>query len=437
MPERTTDARERLRLPADALRWRCDPALFTFETTADLQPEEIIGGQERAVRALDFGLTITQPAYNIFVTGPVGSGRTTYTRKKVTDLAVARPTPPDWVYVYNFQQPDQPVAITLPSGLGDRFRRDMEELVEELKDGIRKVLASEHFAARRSEALRSYEARINEIWQTLEAEARGVGFGLERSPVGVVPVAIGPAGEPLAPEVIDRLAPEQREALQERARALQADIGDALRQVRNLEREAGDALRTLEGEAARLPSPAPPGAARRGGSFARYRVNLLVDNSQTTGAPVVFETNPTYYNLIGKVEYRGEFGAFVTDFTMIKPGALHRANGGFLVLQLNDILTAPLSWEALKRALKGREIRIEHIGEQLGLLPSATLRPRPGSPGTGAGRRRHCPSTPGRSARSAGGTGCCRSTATPWPASWNIAPAWPRIRKNSVPASTR
>ena len=117
MAERTTDARERLRLPADALRWRCDPAFFTFETTADLQPEEIIVGQERAVRALDFGLTITQPAYNIFVTGPVGTGRTTYTRKKVQDLAIARPMPPDWVYVYNFQQPDQPAGISLPSGI--------------------------------------------------------------------------------------------------------------------------------------------------------------------------------------------------------------------------------------------------------------------------------------------------------------------------------
>src|SRR3990172_4720924 len=381
MPERTTDARERLRLPADALRWRCDPALFTFETTADLQPEEIIVGQERAVRALDFGLTITQPAYNIFVTGPVGSGRTTYTRKKVTDLAVARPTPPDWVYVYNFQQPDQPVAITLPSGLGDRFRRDMEELVEELKDGVRKVLASEHFAARRSEALRSYEARINEIWQTLEAEARGLGFGLERSPVGVVPVAIGPSGEPLAPEVIDRLAPEQRvaqravEPLKERYAAHPRVVAYLEALVRDVVEHRDDFKEEEEG--ARLPFPMPPGAVRRGDSFARYRVNLLVDNSQTTGAPVVFETNPTYYNLIGKVEYRGEFGAFVTDFTMIKPGALHRANGGFLVLQLNDILTAPLSWEALKRALKGREILIENIGEQLGLIPSATLRPEP------------------------------------------------------------
>ncbi|MDR7428062.1 MAG: AAA family ATPase [Armatimonadota bacterium] len=422
MAEQTSDARQRLRLPADALRWRCDPAQFTFETTAELQPGEIIVGQERAVRALDFGLSVPQPAYNIFVTGPVGTGRTTYTHKTVRDLAATRPTPPDWVYVYNYQMPDQPMAISLPPGWGQRFRRDMDELVEELKDGIRKVLASEHFAARRSEALRSYEGRINELWQILEAKARRLGFGLERTPVGVVPVAIGPSGEPLSPEVLERLPPEQREELQGRARALQEDIGEALRQVRNLEREARETLRTLEGDAVasvahraveplkeryadhprvvqhleallrdvvehrddfkeeeeppRLPFPVPVPLGRRD-AFARYRVNLLVDNSQTRGAPVVIEANPTYYNLVGKVEYRGEFGAFVTDFTMIKPGALHRANGGFLILQLNDVLMAPLSWEALKRALKSREIRIENIGEQLGLIPTATLRPEP------------------------------------------------------------
>jgi lon-related putative ATP-dependent protease len=423
MVEPTLDTRERLRLAAAAVRWRCDPGLFAFETTAELQPEEIVVGQERAVRALDFGLTISQPAYNIFVTGPVGTGRTTYTQKKVRDVAVARPTPPDWVYVYNFAQPDQPQAISLPPGWGERFRRDMEGLVDEVKDGIRKVLASEHFAVRRGEALRNYEGRINEIWQTLEAKARRLGFGLERTPVGVVPVPISPSGEPLASDVIERLTEQQREELQGRARALQEDIGEALRQVRGLEREARETLSTLEGDAVasvaqrsveplkdryaphprvvayletllrdivehrdefkeeeettpRLPIPLP-GAMRRGEALQRYRVNLLVDNSHTTGAPVVAETNPTYYNLIGKVEYRGEFGALVTDFTMIKPGALHRGNGGFVILQLHDILTAPLSWDALKRALKSREIRIENIGEQLGLIPTATLRPEP------------------------------------------------------------
>lgn len=418
-----TPARERLRLPADAVRWRCDPAVFSFETTAELPAEEIMVGQARAVRALDFGLTVPQVGYNVFVTGPVGSGRTTYTRKKVGDVAVTRPTPPDWCYVYNFQQPDQPVAVSLPAGSGDRFRREIDGLIDELKDGIRKLLASEHFAARRAELVRGYETRINQIWQTLEGEARRLSFTLERTPAGIFPVAIGPSGEPLTPDVIERLGEPQREELQERGRNLQQDIGEALRQVRNLERQAREELRALERDAVssvvdraieplkegyrthprvvdylnglhrdvidhlddfkeeeegpRFPFPMPPGVGRRSDPYQRYRVNLLVDNHQTSGAPVIFETNPTFYNLIGKVEYRGEFGALVTDFTMIKPGALHQANGGYLILQLKDVLMVPLSWEALKRALKSREIRIENIGEQLGLLPTATLRPEP------------------------------------------------------------
>lgn len=422
MAEGQHDMRQRLRLPAASLRWRCDPAVFPFETTAELQPEEIMVGQQRAVRALDFGLTVPQAGYNVFVAGPVGTGRTTYTHKKIRDLAVTRPTPPDWCYVYDFQQPDQPVAISLPSGSGARFRRDVDELIDELKDGIRKLLASEDFAARRTEALRTYEGRINAIWQELEAEARRLGFGLERTPAGIFPVPAGPSGEPLSADVVERLTEQQREALQARARGLQEKIGEAVRQVRNLERQARDELRTLERDAVssvaersiqplkesyaatprvvdylnglhrdvidhledfkeeeetpRLPFPLPA-MGRRGDPFQRYRVNLLVDNSATAGAPVVIETNPTYYNLIGKVEYRGEFGALVTDFTMIKPGALHRANGGYLILQLKDTLMAPMSWEALKRALKSREVRIENIGEQLGLIPTATLRPEP------------------------------------------------------------
>ncbi len=422
MAERSSDARERLRLPAEALRWRCDPSIFEFETTAELQPEEIMVGQERAVRALDFGLSVPQPAYNVFVTGPVGTGRTTYTHKKVKDLAISRSTPPDWCYVYNFHQPDQPMAISLPQGAGAKFRHNVDELIVELQDGIRKVLASEHFAVRRTQALREFEGRINEIWQTLEATARRLGFGLERTPMGVVPVPQSPSGEPLSSEVIEKLSETQRDELQQRARALQEDINESLRQVRNLEREAREALRTLEGdtvasvaqravapvreryaahprvveylealigdvvehrddfkeeeEGQRPPFPLPTMMPRRD-PYPRYRVNLLVDHGETRGAPVVIETNPTYYNLIGKVEYRGEFGALVTDFTMIKAGALHRANGGFLLLQLNDILMAPLSWEALKRALKGRAVRIENIGEQLGLIPTATLRPEP------------------------------------------------------------
>ncbi len=415
------DLRARHRLTTDQLRWTCDPGQFKFKSTAELPTGEAIIGQERAVRAMDLGLTITQPGYNIFVTGPTGTGRTTYTRAKVRDVAAARPVPSDWCYVYNFRQPDQPTVLALPPGVGVQFGKAMEELVEDLKDSIRKLFSGETFEVRRAGLLQSFESRINEIWRELEAQARQLGFILTRSPAGITTVPVGPSGEPLTPEQFNALPQEQRDAIEGRGRDLQEGVAEALRKVRIVEREARDALRELERRAvSSTASPPvtrlkdryrdqpkiveyldhlladvvehlddfkdaeepPPGLpfpmlARRQERFLRYRVNLMVDNSRLQGAPVVMETNPTYYNLLGKVEYRGEFGALVTDFTMIKGGAVQQANGGFLVLQVRDLLTNPLSWEGLKRALNSREARIENIGDQLGLVPTATLRPEP------------------------------------------------------------
>ncbi len=415
------DLRARHRLTPDQLRWTCDPGQFGFKSTAEVPPGEVIIGQERAVRAMELGLMITQAGYNIFVTGPTGTGRTTYTRAKVRDVAAARPVPSDWCYVYNFQQPDQPAVLGLPSGVGVQFRKAMEELVEDLKDSIRKLFIGETFEVRRAGLLQSFESRINEIWRELEAQARQLGFILTRSPAGITTVPVGPSGEPLTPEQFNALPQEQRDAIERRGRDLQEGVAEALRKVRIVEREARDAVRELERravsstasppvtrlkdryrdqtkiveyldhlladviehlddfkEAEELPPSLPfPMPARRQERFLRYRVNLIVDNSRLQGAPVVMETNPTYYNLLGKVEYRGEFGALVTDFTMIRGGAVQQANGGFLVLQARDLLTNPLSWEGLKRALNGREARIENIGDQLGLVPTATLRPEP------------------------------------------------------------
>jgi lon-related putative ATP-dependent protease len=415
------ELRARHRLSPEQLRWTCDPALLPFESTREVQAEEIILGQERAVRALDLGLTVAQPGYNIYIAGPVGTGRTTYARQKIQSAAASRPAPPDWCYLYDFQQPDQPLAVSLPAGQGMQFRRDVEQLLEELKDGIRKLFASDRFETRRSEVLQSFEARINEIWQGLETQARGLGFLLQRTPTGIVTVPVGPSGEPIAQELFAKLPEPQREEIQKRGRELQEGVADALRRVRALEREARDALRELEEQAVRSTAGDPvrrlqekyqetqrivdwlgqlladvverledfkeseepqppfpfPMMARRGDRLQRYQVNLFVDNSHAHGAPVVIEPNPTFYNLFGKVEYRGEFGALVTDFTMIKPGAIQRANGGFLILQVKDVLLNPFTWEGLKRALKSREARIENIGDQFGAIPTATLRPEP------------------------------------------------------------
>lgn len=420
---RQPDLRDRYRMSADQLRWVCDPHTLPFKTTAELQgADEVIVGQDRAVRALDLGLTLHQPGYNVYIAGPVGTGRTTYTRKKVQAAAAARPVPPDWCYVYNFKQPDQPSALSLPPGEGAKFRKDMEELITDLQDAIRKVFASDTFESRRRELVASFEQKTTEIWKELEAKARQLGFAIQRLPTGIATVPVGPSGEPISAEQFTQLTPEQQEEINKHGRALQEEVAETLRRVRAIEREARDAMRELEQRVVRSAAGHPitrlhdryaehpkllayldqvladvvehlddfkeqqeepqvpiplAGLMRRPETFTRYRVNLVVDHSHLQGAPVLEETNPTYYNLAGKVEYRGEFGALTTDFTMIKAGALQQANGGFLILQVRDALTNPITWEALKRALKTEEARIENIGEQLGLVPTATLRPEP------------------------------------------------------------
>ncbi len=416
-----SDLRARHRLTPQQLRWTCDPDVFTFQTTAELPADETIIGQERAVRALDLGLTIKQPGYNIYVTGPTGTGRTTYTQKKVQAVAATRPVPPDWCYLYNFRQPDQPTVLALPPGTGVQFRKAMEELIVDLKDAIRKLFSGETFELQKTELLQSFENRINELWRDLEAQARQLGFALQRTPTGISTLPVGPSGEPLSPEQFNTLAEDQREEVQRRGRDLNERVPETLRKVRTLEREARDGLRELERRAVRSTASHPvarlkeqyahhpkiveyldqlfadvvehledfkeadeqpatlpfPPLVRRQDPFLRYRVNLIVDNSHLRGAPVLMEPNPTYYNLLGKVEYRGEFGALLTDFTMIKGGALQHANGGFLIVQVKDLLVNPFAWDGLKRALKSNEARIENIGEQLGLVPTATLRPEP------------------------------------------------------------
>jgi len=413
------ELRTKRRVPADRVRWTCRPEDLPFETTADLPSGDSIVGQDRAVRALDFGLTIPQVGYNVFVTGPPGTGRTTYSLSKVTQMAAGQPVPSDWIYVHNFQQPDQPMAIALRPGQGAAFRREVERLVEELKDGIRKLFAGETFEARRAGLIQQYEQQAGAIWRELEQEARRLGFALQRTPMGIVQVPLAPSGEPFTDEQMMQLTPAHRQELERRARQLQESVAEATRKVRAIEREARDAVAQLERSAVMSVAshavdalkqryadhprivewldrfladvverhgdfredaegaPPLPFLPRRGPEFTRYRVNLLIDNGETRGAPVVLELNPTYYNLFGKTEYRGEFGAMVTDFTMIKPGALHRANGGYLIMHARDLLTSPFSWEALKRALKSREIRIENLGEQYGLFATATLRPEP------------------------------------------------------------
>lgn len=429
---------ERLRVPPERLRPACDPQSFAFETTAEVPPLHGMIGQERAKRALEFGLRVQGSGYNLFIAGSPGTGKTTYAVRMAREAAQTRPVPSDWVYVHNFRDPDSPQAIELPPGHGRRLRADMEALVAELRATLPKALESEEFEAQRQQLLRQFEQASETMMSELGEFARQAGFQLRRSAQGFMLVPLKPDGHPFSPEELGTMAPEERERLEQQSRQVHQQIGETARRLRALDQEAGDRLREQEqayaltvieplikqlrerysdgpgaaklaaywdavqadmlqhlaefrqdgngaqgGDAAGAGQPSGPGGpARPAGrgrpsNFTRYAVNVLVDNGETEGAPVVLETLPVYYHLVGKQEYDGQVSAMGTDLTMIKPGALHRANGGYLILQAQDVLANPPAWDALKRALKTGQIHLEAIGDQFRTFPVRTMRPEP------------------------------------------------------------
>lgn len=416
--------RQSRRLTAEQVLRRCSPANFNFQHTGELEPlTEGIIGQPRAVEAMEFGLAMEAPGYNLFLSGPVGTGKTTYAETKVRREARDRPTSPDWCYVYNFDEPDRPTALSFPPGEGARFRRDMEEFVEEAQSEIRRAFESEEYESRRLALIQQGEKEANGIWQQLEDDARERRVVVQRTPTGIHTFPLSPLGKPYTPEQFAVLPEQEKERLSAANRELQALVNDAIRRVRYVERDTREKLRQLERETGRFavdhltqgmkeryerfpeatayldkvqadmidhlesirddgreeggfnPLQALMGRARTD-VFQRYEVNLLVGNGQCEGAPVVVESNPTYYNLVGRVEYEGELGTLRTNFTMVKPGALHRANGGYLIIQARDLLMNSMAWPALKRALKTGEITIENLAEQYGMVASSSLRPQ-------------------------------------------------------------
>jgi len=418
----STGSRESCRLSPEALAWVCDPHELDFATTADLRPAMAIIGQARAVRALKFGLGLHQPGYNIFVSGLSGTGRTTFSRDEVDSVARAMPVPTDWCYVRNFATVDQPIAISLPAGEGRAFQQHVGELVSEVREALRRSFASETYERQRAEVAKGYEQKLNELWRKVEAQARSRGLMLQRTPGGVLTVPVDMQGRPILEEVFQALPETERTRITNATKEIGETLDDVQRKAHALEREGREALRAFDRKTAQQVIDAPIGRLReqysanakviaflaaieqdmldhlvelrtagdeeaaearpelpfmRRDPFNRYQVNLLVDHRETRGAPVVFEPNPTYYNLIGKAEYRAELGALVTDFMLIKPGALHRASGGFLILQARDVLTNSFAYEGLKRALRSREVRIDPLGEAAGILPTASLRPDP------------------------------------------------------------
>lgn len=423
----TTDVQQTAaELAPEALRRRLDPAALPFQTTADVEPGHGTIGQPRAIDAIGFGLELRSYGYNLFVAGQPGSGRETSVIDLIGAFAPQQPTPDDWVYVHSFDDADRPNSIRLPAGRGSALAADMRGFVTDAQREIPRAFDSEDYARRQREVLTAIGERRDKLFEELQQFASANSFAIQMTPTGIATVPTI-NNQPIPNEAYGLLPETQRKEIEQHGRLVQERLGSTMRQARQLEREAAEQIGALDrdvtlfavgplleelrehyagiGEVShyidqvqedilahygefRVPDQAPVSdptqvaalqmqASRRAEYLARYQVNVLIDNAATSGAPVISERNPTYYNLIGRMDYRSMFGTMVTDFREIKPGALHRANGGFLVLHVTDILRQPFAWEALKRALLCREIRIEHMGEQFSMVPVATLRPEP------------------------------------------------------------
>jgi lon-related putative ATP-dependent protease len=406
-------------LSSDELYSCCEPTLFTFETTDDLPELKETIGQERALNAIDFGLTLDSKGYNIYILGQNGTGRATSIKSILTKKAAAESVPLDWCYVYNFENADIPLAISMPPGQAIIFHKDMEELIKILKVEIPKVFESKEYEKQKNKILEGFQAKQKELFAKLEEEAQSKGFSIRKTVSGLMIVPVKKGGEPLTEEEYEALDDKTKGKIDEIGKGLQEKLNDVVREVREGEKGVKSALSNLERDAALAAvghfmdelkakykehekitaylaavtedilehlddfkvqeEQTPPLPFMRmqkaEPTFTRYVVNVLVNNRDTKGAPFVFESNPTYYNLFGRLEYRFQYGVASTDFSMIKAGALHRANGGYLVINALDLLRNMFSYETLKRALKNKEIKLEDIWEQYRLMSTTTLRP--------------------------------------------------------------
>ena len=410
------------RLRASALRRRCRPAEIPFETTAEVTSAPGIVGQERAAEALRFGSGLRRPGYNLFVVGPPGVGKHTLLQQSLTERGQAQATPGDWCYVHNFAEPARPRAIELSPGQGASLRGDMKRAVEELRDRLRAAFESEEFRTRRQRILDRLEKRQQDALSEVQERARRRGVAVLQTP-GALGVAPMRGGSAMSPQEFGALPKSERDERQAEMDSVGKELQGVLHRFHDWEREHRDELRALEREMAqaaarralagvRASHAATPAVrehldavendiVERAGSllegssdgevgphhehgadfdesvFDRYRINLLVDRRGENGAPVVREDHPSYANLVGRIEHEARFGTLVTHVGLLKGGALHRAIGGYLILDALKVLQNPLAWEALKRTLNAGEIRIESPDQALGFLPVVSLRPQP------------------------------------------------------------
>ena len=404
-------------LSVEMLRKTVEPSGMCA-TTEDLTPLKEVIGQKRATRALKFGLEIKQVGFNIYVSGLPGTGRKTAVKSFLEDVASTKPVPSDWCYVNNFQNPYEPKAIKLTAGQGKEFQRDIKSFVEETRRVLPKVFESEDYASKRDAVVKAIEEERKTLLTQLNERAIKEGFVLRSTPIGVLIVPMI-RGKPLTDQQLIALPREARDEIEKKREKLQSELRSAMRQLGGLQKEVTEEVQKLNKEVATyaigqrvddliekykefaevktyledirkdiienllkfIREPKTPQVPFRTPwmeelPFRKYEVNIIVDNSNLRGAPVVLELNPTHQHLFGRIEKEAQFGVLTTDFTMIRGGSLHKANGGYLVLPAEDLIRNLFSYDGLKRALMNECIDIEEAGERLGFITTKGLKPQ-------------------------------------------------------------
>jgi lon-related putative ATP-dependent protease len=414
--------RKRLKeVPVRDLRLHIDPKSLKVRSTGQLCPAtQGIVGQDRAIEALKFGIGMHDPEYNIYIAGPSNTGATYIARAFLEEVASKEPPPPDWCYVYDFKEPDKPRALRLAKGRGKELKKAMDDLIEALGKDVPTAFNTDDYRYKAQVLRQEFENKRRKVIDGLREQVEAQGFLLQVDPQGVS-IMPGKDGKIIPPEELAKYSSEEKKALRDRGDNLSVEMNQSMSEIAGLEAGYAERLKKLDKKVAlsvvgkrmqptfekfknhpqaaeylegvkkdilehiddfrKRPDEKSPQMPVAGMAWPpalnKYRVNVLIDNSEAKGAPVVYTSNPTYPALFGRIEKEAVFGALVTDFTMIKPGALHEANGGYLVLKATDILKWYFAWEALKRAVRHEEVKIEDMSEMYGFITTKTLKPEP------------------------------------------------------------
>ena len=398
----------------------CNPNIFDFETTDELTSDGVVYGQERGINALQFGLNINAKGYNLYIEGPSGVGKTMYTKKYVTEIASKQKTPDDWCYLYNFDNPNEPIAISLPAGEGKTFATTMDAFVEDIKKYLKRTFNNEDFEKEKSLIKQKYDERREKLLDNLNKETMKNNFQVKAATNGIYMLPVFD-GKPLDEAEFEKLDDSIKQTYEEKSSIVQEQIMHVIGQIKLIEKEAEQKVDEWQSNIALLtinsyinpiratykknekivsfldnvkkdilknvihfiseeptnqanPQAPKPETVK---PWLNYRVNLFVDNSNTQGSPVIMDSNYSYQNLFGKLEYENQYGMLRTDYTMLKSGILHKANGGYIILQAQDLLTNQICYDTLKKALLVKELGIENGMEQRSSLVMISLKPEP------------------------------------------------------------